>query len=553
MTGKSRWIWPLVVVGAVTLVVGCGGKSKTTNKIAVEQQMTIAWGAEPPSLDPGLATDTTSSNVLLNIMDPLIKLGPAPDLKPVPNLAESWDVKGSVVTFHLSPDGRWTNGDPVTAQDFEYSWKRTVSPDLGADYAYQFFGIKGAVEYNSCDPKTGKDASTKKPCDSKALGNAMGVKALDKSTLQVTLTSAQPWFVQQVAHSSFLAVNRKTVERWGDKWTNPAHIVTNGPFKLASWRHNASIDLVKNDKWRNAKDVALTKVDGKIIVEGTTRVQAFEAGEVDALDGAGLPPAEMSRLTKMPEYEAYPGLGTYYYGFNVKKISDVNQRRAMAFAIQRQLIIDKITQDGRKPATSLTPMGMPGYQTIKQDFLPVNGDMTRAKQFMAKVKNPVKSIQLYYNNAPGHRDIAVTIQAAWKQLGITTTIKQMEWAQYLEFLGPPPNTSVDVYRNGWVGDFVDDINFLELMTCTSGNNNTNWCNKKYDALIAQARKTSDDAARYKIYAKAEAIISGKDGDMPIAPITWYTYPNLEKLSVKDTFNINLLDQFDLSKVKVKAT
>jgi oligopeptide transport system substrate-binding protein len=554
MKVKGRWLAALGVIAALALVVGCGKKSTTGGgKLATEQVMTIAWGAEPPSLDPGLATDTTSANVLLNVMDPLIKLGPAPDLKPMPSLAESWDMKGNVVTFHLSQDGRWTNGDPVTAQDFEYSWKRTVSPDLGADYAYQFFGIKGAAAYNSCDSKTGKDATTKKPCDSNALRGAMGVKALDKNTLQVTLTSVQPWFVQQVAHTSFLAVNRKTVERWGDKWTDPSHIVTDGAFKLASWKHNASIDLVKNDKWRDAKNVALKKVDGKIIVEGTTRVQAFEAGEVDALDGAGLPPAEMSRLKKLPEYEVYPGLGTYYYGFNVKKISDVNQRRAMAFAIQRQLIIDKITQDGRKPATSLTPMGMPGYQTIKQDFLPVNGDMTRAKQYMAKVANPVKNIALYYNNAPGHRDIAVTIQAAWSQLGIKTTIKQMEWAQYLEFLGPPPNTAVDVYRNGWVGDFVDDINFLELMTCSSGNNNTNWCNKEYDALIAQARNTPNDAARYKIYAKAEALISGPNGDMPIAPITWYTYPNLEKLSVKDTFNINLLDQFDLTKVKVKAT
>jgi len=401
--------------------------------------------------------------------------------------------------------------------------------------------------------KTGKGATTKKTCNANALRDAMGVKALDDYTLQVTLTSVQPWFVQQVAHSSFLAVNRKTVERWGDKWTDPAHIVTDGPFKLAGWKHSATIDLVKNDKWHDAKNVALKKVNGKIIVEGTTRVQAFQAGEVDALDGAGLPSAEMSRLKKLPEYEVYPALGTYYYGFNVKKISDVNQRKAMALAIPRQMIIDKITQDGRKPATSLTPLGMPGYDTIKQDFLPVNGDIDLAKQYMAKVANPVNGVSLYYNNAPGHREIAVTIQAAWSQLGIQTTIKQMEWAQYLEFLGPPPNSAVDVFRNGWVGDFVDDINFLELMTCSSGNNNTNWCNKSFDALVAQAEKTLNNAKRYKIYAKAEAILTGKSGDMPIAPITWYTYPNLEKLSVKDTFNINLLDQFDLTKVKVKGT
>ena len=148
------------------------------------------WGTEPPSLDPGLATDVTSANILLNIMDPLVKLDD--DLNPVPAAAENFETSedGKTVTFKLRDDLKWTNGDPVTAEDFEYSWKRTVSPDLGADYAYQFYGIVGAQEYNSCDPK--KD-------DCAALADKMGVKAVDDKTLEVTLTTPQPWFLQQVA------------------------------------------------------------------------------------------------------------------------------------------------------------------------------------------------------------------------------------------------------------------------------------------------------------------------------------------------------------------
>jgi oligopeptide transport system substrate-binding protein len=534
----------VVAVVALVLAAGCGGGGED-NKAAGEngtpaanQVLKMAWGAEPPSLDPGLATDTTSSNVLLNVMDPLVKLGD--DLEPVPALAESWNVNGKVVTFHLRDDGRWTNGDPVTARDFEYSWKRTLDPRLAADYAYQLYGIVGAEAYNNA-----------KPAQTAALRDKVGVKALDDRTLQVTLTSEQPWFVQQAAHHSFLAVHQPTVERYGAKWTEPGNIVTNGPFKLAGWKHDASITLVKNEDWRGADKVALKRVEGRIIVDGTTRVQAFEAGEVDALDGGGLPPADMPRLKELAEYEKYPALGTYYYGFNLKNIPDVDQRRAMAFAIDRQSIIDNVAQADQIPASGMVPQGMPGFDVIKQDFLPARADLERAKQFMAEVENPVRKVTLFYNDSPGHKEIAVAVQAMWKELGIDTTIKAQEFAQFLEFLGPPPNDAVYVYRLGWIADYADPMNFLELWTSKSGNNNTRFASPQYDRLIEKARSTPDDQQRYELYRQAEAMLTGPDGAMPIAPIYWYTYTNLERESVKDSFEINPLDQFDLSKVVIK--
>jgi oligopeptide transport system substrate-binding protein len=253
-----------IVVSLALVAAGCGG-SDDGGSGSGDNTITVNWGTEPPSLDPGLATDVTSSNILLNIMDPLVKLGD--DLEPVPSLAESWQESdgGKTVTFKLRTDGRWTNGDPVTANDFEYSWKRTISPELAADYAYQFFGIVGAEEYNSCESN----------CD--ALKNKVGVKALDAQTLQVKLTTPQPWFVQQVAHHSFLAVNQKAVEQFGDKWTEASNIVTNGPFNLASWQHDSRIDLVKNPDWRNANDVSLQRVNGRMITDGTTSVPQGDA------------------------------------------------------------------------------------------------------------------------------------------------------------------------------------------------------------------------------------------------------------------------------------
>jgi oligopeptide transport system substrate-binding protein len=521
---------------------GAGGTGGGT-AAAAEQILRMGWGAEPPSLDPGLATDTTSSNVLLAIMDPLVRLNPETN-EAEPSLAESWDISedGKTITYHLSPDGKWTNGDPVTAGDFVYSWKRTLSPELAADYAYQLYGIVGGFEYNSCTKK----------CE--ALADKVGVEAPDDSTLVVHLTSAQPWFIQQSAHHSFLAVHQATVEQFGDKWTEPANIVTNGPFKLAKWEHEAEIDLVKNDEWRDAASVKLTSIPGKIVVDGTTRVQSFESGEIDALDGSGIPPDEIARLKETPEYELYPSLGTYYYGVNIKNIPDIHERRALSLAINRREIIDQISQADQLVATGMSPKGISGFDQITPNspWTPEEADLDQAKDELSQAASPKKDINLFFNNAPGHKEIATAVQAQWTQLGITSTLKQQEWAQYLEFLGPPPNNAVDVYRLGWIYDFPDPINGLELWTCDSGNNNTNYCDKDFDALVAQAKEEPDETARFAIYKQLEEKLFGPDGALPIMPIYWYTYPNLEKLSVKDTFFISALDQIDFTKVEVKS-
>jgi oligopeptide transport system substrate-binding protein len=555
---KTLWLLLAAMVASLALVAaGCGGDDDDGGDAAgtgetqetqaegggeaAEQTITVNWGTEPPSLDPGLASDTTSANILLNIMDPLIKLDE--DLNPVPSLAESFETSedGLTVTLTLREDGKWSNGDPVTAEDFEWSWKRTISPELAADYAYQFYGIEGAQEYNGCE----------KNCE--AMADKVGVTAVDDRTLEVKLTSPQPWFTQQLAHHSFLAVHRPTVEQFGDKWTEAANIVTNGPFLLDAWQHNSRIDLVKNEEWRDADNVTLTRIDGRMITDGTTAVQAFEAGEVDVT--GSLPVEEIPRLKETEDYQQYPGLGTYYYGFNVENITDVNQRRAMSLAIDRQSIIDNVAQADQLPANGFTPEGMPGFDTINPEspWMPETADLEQAKELMQQVDNPKQTINLLLNDSPGHREIAVAIQAAWKELGLNVSIKQQEWAQFLEFIGPPPDKSIDAFRLGWIGDYVDAMNFLELWTSDSGNNSTNFKNEEYDSVIDEARKTPDNDARYELYAQAEEILGGEDGEMPIMPIYWYTYTQLERPTVQDTYNLNLLDQIDLTQVVVQES
>jgi len=547
---KPRFTWIIGLAAALSLALvaaGCGGGGSNNGSTngsgnGGNKAITIAIGSEPPSLDPGLATDTTSAFVVLNTSVPIVYLGPAPDLKPEPGLAQSWDVSGSTVTLHLRHDVTWSDGVPVTANDVVWSWLRTISPQLGADYAYQFYGIVGAQAYNSCKP-----SAANSQCNT--LKTAVGITAPDQYTVKVVLTSPQPWFMQQLSHTSFIPADKAAVDKWGAKWTEAGHYISDGPFTLKSWNHDASLTLVKNPSYYDKSMVKLDTVNLKIITDGSTAEQAFNSGNVD-INETGWPPPDTPTVKKSSAYRQFPSLGTYYYGFNVKTIPDANQRKAMALAIDRQAIVQHVTQLGQVPATSFTPKGIPGASSIVQTFLKPTADMTLAMQYWNKVANPVTSITLAFNNAPGHKEIATAVQAQWQKLGIHVTLKQMDWPQYLQFLGPPPNSSLGAFRFGWIADFPDDINFLSVFECGSGNNSTNWCNHTYDNLLKQATATSSQTERYKLYAQAEQILTGANGDMPMAPIYWYTFAYQVGSNVQG-WNTSPMDTIDLRKVSVQ--
>ena len=549
---KPRFAWPPGLAAALSVAIvaaGCGGggssNGTTTTGTAAPGAsggtLRIAIGSEPPSLDPGLATDTTSAFVVSNVNEQIVTLGPAPDLEPQPALAKSWDVNGSNITLHLRDDVKWTSGRTVTADDVVWSWQRTISPQLGADYAYQFYGIKGAEAYNQCKP-----SAANQQCD--ALKNKVGVSAPDATTVKIQLTSPQPWFMQQLSHTSFIPVNKEAVQKWGEKWTEPGHIVTDGPFKLTQWKHDSSLTLVKNPDYYDASSVKLNTVRMSIITEGTTAEQAFDAGNVD-INFTGWPPSDTARIKAQNTYQQFPVLGTYMYGFNVKTITDPNQRKAMALAIDRKAIVEHITQQGQLPATTWSPKGIPGFADISSDqFLKPTADMDMAKQYMDKVANPVKNINLVFNNAPGHKEIATAVQSQWKKLGLTVTLKQLDWPQFLQLISPA-DASVGVFRYGWIADFPDDINFLDVFRCGGGNNGTNWCNKQYDSLLDKATATADPDKRYQLYQQAESLLTGPDGDMPAAPIYWYTQ-GFQVAQDVHGWNINPMFDTDLTKVSM---
>ena len=440
----------------------------------------------------------------------------------------------------MREDVRWTNGDAVTAADFEYAWKRILDPTLAADYAYQLYGIVGAAEYNSCEKNCAK------------LRDRVGIKALDQRTLEVKLTSPQPWFVSQVAHVSFLPVHRATVERFGRNWTEPGNIVTNGPYRLTDWRHDESITLTKWHQWRAADGVRVEQIEGRIIKNATTALAAFEAGEIDAcLARACIPTDDIERLQESDAYLRSPSLLTRYLGLNLTTIPDLNQRRALAFALDRTSIVENVTKAGDEPATSFSPKGIPGFAAIRQGFLPTHADLDAARTYLDRAPNPKRTLDFYYlsSSDPGAEEIAVAVQAMWKQIGIETRLKGLESGAFFHRLGPPLDASVDVFVLGWLGDYVDDFNFLEGLTCISGNNMTGYCDRRYDRLVERARSTPNDADRHRIYGEAEAMLTGPNGALPLIPTHWATSPTMRRSGVSG-WRPNLLGVYDFTKVSV---
>lgn len=523
---------------------GSGGagipKTRATGK-RPPSTLTLAWSEPPTSLDPAFATNRTAANLALNVMDPLVRLDE--DLTPIPHLAAGWSVSrdGTTVTFLLRRGARWTNGDPVTARDFEYSWKRVLSPQVRSPFASELFGIRGAAAYHACVPQN---------CARRAA--AVGIEAVGEDRLVVRLTSRQPWFLAQTAHHAFLAVHGKTVARFGKTWTRPGNIVTNGPFRLEA-RDEDSIALVRDPDWRGADRVRVGRIDGRVIGDDMARLQAFDAGDVLALDGVRLPATEMPALRERREYEAYPALGTYYYAFNLATIRDVHQRRAMSLAVDRRALIDNVAQGDEVPATGLTPAGAPGFDEINGDapWLPSDGDLDAAKAELERATVVKRNLTILHVDGSGNRQVATALQDAWTELGLRTTIRSRTAESYLDFRGPLSANSVDLYQRDWTATVPDPVAALAPWTCDADVNKTNFCDPRFDALVEHARVEPSAAARVNMYARAEQVLVGEDGVLPLIPVYWETYPNLEALRVKDSFAVNPLGQIDFAVVELR--
>lgn len=478
--------WAIFALAGALHITGCSGEPT-----AIETQtLRIAVTTEPPTLDWSLATDGVSFNVLTNLMEGLTQYNER--LEPIPAIAKRWEFSenGRVITFYLRDDVKWTDGQPVTAQQFEYSWKRLLNPNTAAQYAYFLFDIENAAEYNAGKIK---DAGQ------------VGVKALSPTVLQVRLKRPVSYFPSLTTFIVTFPQRRDVIEQHGDHWTDPEHIVTNGPFTLDQWHHEYKLVLGSNPDYYDTPP-ALKRIIMYVIRNPTTELTLYETGE---LDMAELPPVAIPHYRTHPEYENLPLLRGYYYGFNVTKppFDNAKVRRALSHAIDRNKI-PVILKGGQLPTASWIPKGMfgynpnigPAFDTLKAQTLLTEAGYSGGEKF------PPFSIA--YNTDPTHRLIAQFVQDQWKKnLGLKVELEDQEWKVYLKKLDidPPP-----VFRLGWGADFPDPDNFMNLFIATSGNNRLRWENKRYDRLIAQGAAEQNPEKRQAIYDEAQILLTETD-------------------------------------------
>lgn len=484
-------------------------------------------GEGPSSLDPAAARDVAAGNVLTSILDPLVRLDDEQGV--VPALADRWRIEdeGRTIVFHLRSDGVWSNGDPVTASDFEYAWKRAMAPRFAKANAGRFADIVGARAYTTCDPEKRKCAQ---------LADRVGVEALDDVTLEVRLKRQAPWYVQQVAHWAFLPVHEPTITEYKRRWTDPANIVTNGPFALADWVRKASITLDRWDGWRAAGDVQLARIEASMIAEPADGLAAFEGGELDAcIEGACLPRADVPRLAETPEFAAFPAPATAYLGIDVGRVPDPGQRRAIAIALNRRAIVVDAVPGAESPATSLTPVGVPGFAEINAAFLTDSARRAKARRLLKKADDPKTTLTLAY--PVGTAALADLVQHQLGRVGLDVKLRKRA----------EEGSPADLELTRLTAPGADAIDALGLFVCGSADNGTGFCDKAYDKLVAKARTTPDDAERYAIYAELEAMLTGSKGEFPAVPVYWDTLDVLRQTSVEG-FEPNLYGLVDFTQV-----
>lgn len=514
----------LCLLAAAVLLAGCG-------RVPDRADLVFINGAESEPLDPPLFTAQATSRVGYAVFEGLTYYDNTGTAQP--GVAERWEMSpdGLRYTFHLRQNAVWSNGDPVTAEDFVYSWRRTALPATACEYVGQLHYIRGV-----------RDFSEGKTTD----WTQCGVKALDARTLEVTLENPTSFFLDLCAFSTLLPVHRSTVEKYSDWATNPEHHIGNGAFTLKEWRLFDRIRLVKNSRYWNAAKVGMNSIDILPVGRSMTAFNLYATGVADLMMDKGLAPTSlMQELKKRPDFHAAPFLGNYFFRFNCKRkpFSDPRVRLAFCLVVDKLHLTEFITRAGEVPATSFTPPGAgggyeppPGYER----------EVEKARKLLAEAGYPGGQgfplfSYLYRADSELDQDIAVELQGMFKrELGINMQLTRQEWTVYL-------NTQValdyDVCRSSWVGDYNDPNTFLDMFITDGGNNRTGWGNKAYDDLIAAAGREVDKAKRFEIFRQAEKILVTDEA--PICPLYYYVgiqFYDPERLGGVEP---NLLDEHPL--------
>jgi len=488
-------------------------------QLAEQQQLVRHIKDEPASLDPLKAVGLPEIQVIRDLFEGLTNQDAQGKI--VPGVAQSWSSNDNKTwVFTLRNNARWSNGDPVTAQDFVYSWQRLVDPKNSSPFAW-FAGLSG-IE-NAAAITKGEMTPDK-----------LGVIAQGKTQLKVTLDRPVPWFPALVANVALFPVPQKTIAQEGDSWTSPGKLVGNGAYQLSERVVNEKIVLIRNpDYWDDAHSV-LTKVTFVPINEESSATKRYRANDVDITESFPKNMYAMLKKTLPGEVYTPDQLGTYYYAFNTQKgpTADVRVRKALSWSIDRKIIAEKVLGTGEKPAWHFTPDVTAGFKPLPT-FMQQHDQNTLNAQAKALLTSagygpgkPLK-LKLLYNTSESHQKIAIAVASMWKKnLGVDVTLENQEWKTYIDSRN---SGNFDVIRASWVGDYNEPSTFLNLLTSGNSSNISRFSNADYDAVIAKASKETNDQARNSDYNRAEQILAEQT---PIAPIYQYTNGRLIKPWVK---------------------
>lgn len=520
--------------------------------VKLATSINLNHGSEPPTLDPNLATDTTSVDCNNMLFMGLTKLD-IQTSQPKAWLATEWSVSadGLTWTFKLRKDVFWMCWDPatqkaekkrnVTAQDIVYSVRRVANPETASDYSYVDYIIKGLEAVN-----TGESTDLE----------SIGVKAVDDYTVEFTLTQPAGYFPAIAGMWTNNPVPREPIEQFGEKWTEPGNIWTCGPYVLDVWEHENKMVMKKNTQWFDAKNVSIETVNWAMVVEASTAMAMYENGELDV---TGPPLEDMDRVKAdaVLSKELYigPSPCTYYYGFNTEKppMDNVKVRQAFSRGIDRQKLIDTVLKGEQKPAQTFACPGIFGTPAEDPKFPGLKFDPAKGKALLAEAGYPdgkgLPEITLMFNTSQGHQKIAEFIQQSWKEnLGVEVKLANQEWAVYLKTV---KEDAPQVYRMGWCQDYPDENNWvLEVFHPTKSANDPNWAGPDADEfarLTEEAAASSDPAKRAELYFKAEQILTVDSA--VIAPIYYYTTVALTKPYVERTYSKAGHQEFWYWKVK----
>jgi oligopeptide transport system substrate-binding protein len=502
-----------------------GGDSGS--ELAATQVLHLGNGADPQTLDPHRAEGVPASDILRDLFEGLTS--EAPDGRIIPGAAESWSISknGLQYTFRLRADARWSNGDPVVAGDFVYGLRRSVEPATLSKYSSILYPIVNAESI-----VMGQQPAT-----------SLGVEAIDDLTLVIRLTGPTPYFLELLNHSTTYPVHRTTVEKYGARFARAGNLIGNGAYRLEEWVIQSHIRLKRNEFYWDNANTTINTVNYYPIENQASELKRYRADELDITEA--LPYNQLNWIEENlgDELTIAPYLGSYYFAFNLTRPPFQDQpklRKAFALAVDRKILVERITGAGEIPAYAWVPQvndytsPMPDWATWTQEER--NAAARRLYKEAGYSEDRPLTVEILYNTNENHKRISVAISSMWKQvLGVKTRLVNQEWKVFLATREAKETT--EVFRAGWIGDYNDAYTFAQLMHSGNELNASGYSNPAYDELLDRSARTEDRGERARLMGRAEAILLE---DLPIIPLYFYVSKHLVKPWVGG-YQTNIMD------------